>query len=166
MENDLSVDVSRIESVLERSRVPVPAPPESDSGEKPRESAALREFILRAAAAGGMYSVLALKMAGTRAQKELLSLFRDERDTEKSLQIEHLLLTGDTAAVPASNHGALYLIKALRDAYGAELRNAADYDNEAGALPDCTLKALYFRLARRERSHAAVLRGIIERVIY
>ena len=107
-----------------------------------------------------------MKMTGTRARRELLEMARDERDTERSLQTEHLLLTGDTVAVPGKSANVLYVIKALRDAYGAELTNAAEYGREAGTLPDCALKELYRRLARRERAHAAVLRGILERMFY
>ncbi len=161
MENDLSIDSRLIGSALERAGVSVPAPPEPDSGEKPREAPALRTFILRAAAAGRIYALLAMKTAGTRAHRELHAMAREERDTEKALQTEYLILTGDTVAVPRARQDVLYLIRALRDAYAAELMNADAYDREAQSLPDCALRRLYQRLARRERAHAAVLRRII-----
>ena len=159
MENDLSIDSRLIGSALERAGVSVPAPPEPDSGEKPREAPALGTFILRAAAAGRIYALLAMKTAGTRAHRELHAMAREER--EKALQTEYLILTGDTVAVPHARQDVLYLIRALRDAYAAELMNADAYDREAQSLPDCALRRLYQRLARRERAHAAVLRRII-----
>lgn len=160
----MNIDIPLIGTVLERasaaSKEPVTA------SEKPAGAGELRNFILRAAGAGGMYGLLALKLAGTKAQRELLALSREERDTERALQMEHLLLIGDTLAVPAAHPSAPYLLRALRDAFEAELKNAAAYESAAGELPECSLSALYRKLARRERSHAAVLRGILERTIY
>ena len=164
VKDDLNIDVSLIGTVLERAAAMAPEP--ITATEKPDGIGQLGDFIRRAAGAGGMYGLLALKMAGTKAQRELLGLSREERDTERALQTEFLLLTGDTLALPVSHPSAPYLLRALRDAYEAELKNAAAYDAAAGEMPECALCALYRRLADRERSHAAVLRGIIERTIY
>ena len=66
-------------------------------------------------------------------------------------------------AVQPSRPGATCLLRALRDAYEAELKNAAAYDAAAGALP--ALRELFRKLAARERAHAAALRGMIARTI-
>lgn len=161
MENELNIDVSLIGAVLERA---IPAVPEPVTArEKPAGAGELGAFILRAAGAGGMYGALAGKTAAARTRRELLELSSQERDTEKRLQTEYLLLTGDTLALPPSRPGASGLLRALRDSYEAELKNAAAYDAAAGALP--ALRELFRKLAARERAHAAVLRGIIARTI-
>lgn len=163
VENDLNIDVALIGRVLERA---APAAPEPvTAGEKPVGAGELGTFILRAAAAGGMYGFLAGRTGEARTRRALLGLCGQERDTEKRLQTEYLLLTGDTLALPPSRPGAPYLLRALRDAYEAELKNAAAYESAAGALPRCALRELYRELAARERAHAALLRGVIGRSV-
>lgn len=165
MDREFDLDPGLLARVWKRVEVEAAEPPASDR-EVPREAAALGAFIRRAAGAGGMYERLARRTRGTRAQKELLALARQERMTERELQARRLVLFGDTLALPPAGGAAPALLRALKESMDAELANAAAYEAAAAATGEESLRGLYQKLAGRERRHTGVLRGILERAVY
>ena len=127
--------------------------------------AALRDFRDRAELARDMYALLALKTRGAPASKELSELSRAEQDTERRLQTEYFLLTGDTFAVERVRASAPYVLGALRDAHAGEVENGKRYASLAASLPDGKLRETLYDLSSRERSHAEKLRQMIGRMI-
>ena len=99
-----------------------------------------------------------MKTRGSEAERTFRRLSREEADTERRLQTEFFLLTGDTWAAPAVHPSAPSLAGAVREAYLAETENARRL-SEFGPDP------LFQELAERERAHAAALRRMLERFL-
>lgn len=155
---DEPVDLDALNRVWERVASP------RDSGGDPgdRTRAQLTRFIRNSAAAGGMYTLLASKTRGSAAEGTFRRLAREEADTERQLQTRFFLLTGDTGAAPPVHPSAPSVSGAVREAYLAELENAKQLDAFSVFAEE---GGLYRELAQRERSHAAALHKLLERMI-
>ncbi len=156
MEN---IDTENLLRVLGRV---APASPEP---EEPRAPAALRRAIEGVSAAGDVYGLLAMKARGRPAGDVLRALSREERESERRLQAEFFLLTGDTCPTLPRHPSAPYFLRALRERYLMEERSAKELDDAAKGLPGSTGELLR-EVAKVERSHAARLRELISATLY
>lgn len=123
-----------------------------------RLPALLARFIRNASAAGKMYQLLAMKTRGSDAERTFRRLAREEADSERRLQREFFLLTGDTWAAPVVRPSAPSVPGAVREAHFLELENER-------LLSSSEQLPLFRELAARERAHAASLRRLLERMI-
>lgn len=114
----------------------------------------LRRLIDEAAESAAMYELLALKLRGSPHERVLRRLAAEEKELERKLQADHLILTGDTHAVPPSHPSAPYLLRALSDQARRELARTRLPLPPLPELPAVSLR------------HAEELRSIIARIVY
>ena len=157
MDMDDTVDLEGLERAWRRVRAP--ETPESAPEDSLR--AELARFIRNASAAGAMYGLLAMKTGGSAAEGVFRRLARQELDTEKRLQTEYFLLTGDTWAAPPVRPSAPSVAGAVRSACLAESDNADALEAAALRRPETRSAGLLGELASRERAHAQALRELL-----
>lgn len=162
MEMDESVDLTALARVWERVGPPAQGP---DTAPEDRLRAELARLIRNASAAGKMYDLLAMKTRGSHAELTFRRLSREEADSERKLQTEFFLLTGDTFAAPSVHPSAPGVAGAVREACLAEEKNSRRLEALRGLAGDDRAASLFRELAARERSHAALLRQLLERMI-
>ena len=133
----------------------LPGPPED-------LAARIGELIDDEEADAAMYTLLAMKTRGSRAEGRLRRLASEERAHGRRLQSEYFMLTGDTWTPKKRHPSAPYLLRALRERYIGEMQGAANYETLAQQMQDPRLRTMFFELGRDERRHAGVVREIIE----
>ena len=158
-----NMDTENLMRVWERV---APEPQEPEPAWEPDIVVRLRGFIENERDEAAVYGLLALKTRGSRAEKTLRSIAEEEKRHERRLQSAYFLLTGDTYAPPARHPSAPYLLKTLRERYMGETAGAEAYDRAAAEVPDEGIQATLREIAADERRHGALLRSIIETIIY
>ncbi len=142
-------DIQNLNAVYERvTHGEAPASP-APGGEE-----TLERLIDEAAGAAAMYELLALKLRGSPHERTLRRLAAEEKELERKLQADHLILTGDTHAVPTAYPSAPYLLRALGDQARRELVRVRLPLPPLPELPTVSLR------------HAEALRNIIARIVY
>ncbi len=142
-------ELRNLNAVYERVTRGEPPPAPAPGGEE-----TLGRLIEEAAGAAAMYELLALKLRGSPHERTLRRLAAEEKELERKLQADHLILTGDTHAVPTAYPSAPYLLRALGEQARRELARARLPLPPLPELPTVSLR------------HAEELRNIIARIVY
>ena len=148
------------ESVWERVRAAAGA----DTAEAPQsDSEALCGYIERKRASVASYRAL-VAQAGFREREALCRIAADERRHLAALEMEHFMLTGDSAAAPKSTYPKTEsgFLSALRAAALAEAESAAEHEKAAQERGG-ELGAVCAAISKDDAEHARVLRGMIAR---
>ncbi len=142
-------DIKALNAVYERvTRADAPGPDVSGGAET------LCRLIDEAVFNAQMYGLLALKLRGTPHERTLKRMAADERELERKLQADHLIMTGDTHPVPAAHPSAPYLLRTLGDQARRELARSRLPLPPLAELPSVSLR------------HVEELRNIIAKTVY